>query len=532
MSAFDGPSRSSTSTILRALRSISDLSPFSYPKSIASVALIIYEALRESNANKLDAERLSTRVMEVAWTLSSSLADAGTSPSGDLARSVGQLLRALEGIANRIRRQSSRCITTRFLRITKNSGDVRLLEEDLERSISLFQFQTRLANINLSKRLMGTEDDLDGQVESLLEASRQEKKEMFTNSPLPLKDISPKIVSASKQVLPPPPQVFFGRTSYVDRVVEQVTRDAQSRVAILGAGGMGKTSVALAAIHDSRVVSIYQSRRHFIACESVSDASCLISSLLESFDITTPSDFETLVSFLSRQTSRTLLVLDNLETPWESPANRQEVEYVLETLSDIPGISLLITMRGAERPSSVVWSRPFLPQLPCLDPQSSKEAFTAISGTSEDDDDLPTLLEALDHVPLAVTLMANLAQYSSCAALLARWGEEKTTMLTRGLEDRLSNLDISIQVSLSSERLKGAPQAFSALQTLSQFPDGASRKELESAMSPSTNIHAAVSALLQVALIQYDSSDRLRVRLRVLSPIREHVKMYFPLDNC
>lgn len=138
---------------------------------------------------------------------------------------------------------------------------------------------------------MGTEDDLDGQVESLLEASRQEKKEMFTNSPLPLKvrvasrrpssfsyffklrtspqkssGTLPPIavggcysqsdyqISASKQVLPPPPQVFFGRTSYVDRVVEQVTRDAQSRVAILGAGGMGKTSVALAAIHDSRVV--------------------------------------------------------------------------------------------------------------------------------------------------------------------------------------------------------------------------------------------------------------------------------------
>lgn len=319
--------------------------------------------------------------------------------------------------------------------------------------------------------------------------------------------------------------MFFGRAPYVDQVVEQLTRSAQSRVAILGAGGMGKTSVALAAIHDSRVASAYAIHRHFIACDCISDAPGLVSALLESFDITGASDFETLLSSLSRQNSRTLLVLDNLETPWESSVNRQQVEYILETLSDIPGVSLLVTMRGAERPAGVVWSRPFLPQISSLDPSSSKEVFTAVSGTSDDDADLPELLDVLDHVPLAVTLMANLAQYSSCAALLARWADEKTSMLTRGLDDRLSNLDISIQVSLSSERLVTVPQAFVALEILSKLPEGASRSELYAILGSSSGFGAAVSTLLQVSLVYYDSSDR----LRVLSPIREYVKMHCPL---
>ncbi len=46
-----------------------------------------------------------------------------------------------------------------------------------------------------------------------------------------------------------------------------------------------------------------------------------------------------------------MLILDNFETPWEPLASRDEVETLLAQLTDIPNLTLVVTLRGAERPS-------------------------------------------------------------------------------------------------------------------------------------------------------------------------------------
>ena len=50
---------------------------------------------------------------------------------------------------------------------------------------------------------------------------------------------------------PPPPRVFFGR----DKLIEKAVGFAEhlTPIALLGAGGIGKTSVALTALHDNRI---------------------------------------------------------------------------------------------------------------------------------------------------------------------------------------------------------------------------------------------------------------------------------------
>src|SRR6201996_5178651 len=148
-----------------------------------------------------------------------------------------------------------------------------------------------------------------------------------------------------------------------------------------------------------------------------------------------------------------MLVLDNLETPWEPKNNQQAVEELLLELTDVPGLSLVVTLRGAERPSGIPWTRPFLPPLHSLDYEASMQTFISISDTHEDVPGLRELIEVTDGLPLAVTLMATQAQYTSCALLLSRWNDQRTAMLTRGAETRLSSLDISIRLSLQSDRL-------------------------------------------------------------------------------
>ena len=53
--------------------------------------------------------------------------------------------------------------------------------------------------------------------------------------------------------------------------------------------------------------------------------------------------------------SESLLILDNLETPWESKDTQQAVEELLLQLTNIVGLSLVVTLRGAERPSGIPW---------------------------------------------------------------------------------------------------------------------------------------------------------------------------------
>ena len=97
------------------------------------------------------------------------------------------------------------------------------------------------------------------------------------------------------------------------------------------------------------------------------------------------------IRFLSG--SATILVLDNFESPWEPHGTRIEVEEVLGRIADIKNLTLVITMRGVERPKGIAWSKPFFPPLQPLSSLSSRHIFVDITDSSvaipfnEDDHD-------------------------------------------------------------------------------------------------------------------------------------------------
>ena len=77
-------------------------------------------------------------------------------------------------------------------------------------------------------------------------------------------------------------------------------------------------------------------------------------------------------------------------------------------------------MRGIERPAGVDWTRPLQPPLQPLELVAARQVFLAISDVNIENARVDELLEAVDFVPLSLTLMANLAQYESTAMLLRR----------------------------------------------------------------------------------------------------------------
>ncbi|KAJ7758279.1 hypothetical protein B0H16DRAFT_1821550 [Mycena metata] len=133
----------------------------------------------------------------------------------------------------------------------------------------------------------------------------------------------------------------------------------------------------------------------------------------------------------------------------------------------------------------------------------------------------PQTLDA--NMPLAVNLIAHLVDYEGSSAVLARWDNEKISLLSAG-HDKRTNLEASIQISLLSSRFTAQPGAKDLLALLSTLPDGLSDVELLQMNLPIQNIRAARSTLLSTCLAYVDEAKR----VRVLGPIREYVQKSSP----
>ncbi|KAJ7147004.1 hypothetical protein C8R44DRAFT_724694 [Mycena epipterygia] len=263
--------------------------------------------------------------------------------------------------------------------------------------------------------------------------------------------------SKSLSLLPAQPKIFNGRDSELEDVIKSLTQESAC-IAILGAGGMGKTSLAKAAVH-SEIAAKYE-QRLFTAADSATSSIELAALIGTHLGLKPGKDLtHAVVQYFSGAAS-CLLVLDNLETPWEPLQSRGEVEEFLSLLSEIPHLALIVTMRGAERPAKVRWTRPFLEPLKPLSDDAAYQTFFEIADDFHDPQDVNQLLSFTGNMPLAVNLIAHLVDYEGCKNILARWITEKTTLLSGGY-DKESSLNMSIAMSLSSPRMKSCPGLYS-----------------------------------------------------------------------
>jgi hypothetical protein len=88
-------------------------------------------------------------------------------------------------------------------------------------------------------------------------------------------------------------------------------------------------------------------------------------------------------------------------------------------------------------------------------------------------------------MPLVVDLIAHLSDYEGLSNVLARWDTERTALLSVGY-DRRSNLDASIQLSISSPQITSNSKELLSLLLI--LPDGLSDAELVQSKLPIPNI--------------------------------------------
>jgi len=118
-----------------------------------------------------------------------------------------------------------------------------------------------------------------------------------------------------------------------------------------------------------------------------------------------------------------------------------------------------------------------LPPLMTLDCDAARQVWEHIADNY--DEFAEELIKAVDYVPLAVSLLAHLAQATSSQILLEQWNSKKTGFIYTGQANKQFNLEYSIQLSIDSSRMRSNPSAKELLGVLSMLPDGMHIKQVK-----------------------------------------------------
>ncbi|KAJ7919929.1 hypothetical protein B0H13DRAFT_1605778, partial [Mycena leptocephala] len=141
--------------------------------------------------------------------------------------------------------------------------------------------------------------------------------------------------------LPGIPKIFHGRENMLETLVAAL-QSVPARIAILGTAGIGKTSLAVAGIHDPTIVRICP-QRYFICCEHAHKIQDVLVAMAAYFNIPHTSNLKkSILQYLSA-VGPSILILDNFETLWESAEETQkEIEAFLGLLTDIDELGLVV----------------------------------------------------------------------------------------------------------------------------------------------------------------------------------------------
>ncbi|KAH9044956.1 hypothetical protein EDB83DRAFT_2317863 [Lactarius deliciosus] len=263
-----------------------------------------------------------------------------------------------------------------------------------------------------------------------------------------------------------------------DRFMLIFSATSAARIAIIGPGGIGKTTLAHAVLTDKRVATYFADSRYLVPCEPLTSRDALLVALANSLSLLQPGTTSDSYSvgleprvLSALGSERCILCLDNFESPWDQPGpSRGAVEMLLADITALPSVTVLITMRGGERPKGTAWTLPMLPPLTNFPRDAAKRTWESLAGTC--DEWAEKLIDAVDCLPLAVTLLGSLAEVSTAETLWERWQKENIALVEKEKGDKLSSLEFSIELSLESSRMAADGSSKRLLGILSLLPDG------------------------------------------------------------
>src|ERR1700753_256001 len=273
---------------------------------------------------------------------------------------------------------------------------------------------------------------------------------------------------------PPPPRACFGRTELIEKVIGFA--ESLEPVALIGAGGIGKTSIALAVLHHNRIKDRCAHTRRFIRCDQCPASRAHFLARLSKVigaGVENPDDLTPLRPFLSSQ--EILIVLDNAESILDPQGtNAQEIYDVVDELCRFERISVCITSRITDIPQHCKRL-----VVPTLSMEAACDTFYGIYNDGGRSDVVNDLLRRVDCHALSITLLATTASQNmwNYNDLSMEWDAHRAQVLQT---ERNESLAATIELSLTSPTFKKlGPDTRELLEVVAFFPQGVDKKNLD-----------------------------------------------------
>jgi predicted ATPase/DNA-binding SARP family transcriptional activator len=334
--------------------------------------------------------------------------------------------------------------------------------------------------------------------------------------------------------LPVPSTQLVGRTEEIRKVQQALARQEVRLLTLTGAGGVGKTRLALEIARSLRTE--YALDVAFVSLGSVSAAEMVVPAIADALGVREagwPSLADALRDRLAD--ARILLVLDNFEHVAEAAVD------VAGLLSSAPRLKVLVTSRAALR-ISTEHEYPVTPLgIPAAAPEAAGleylrypavELFVARASAVRGDfallpenaDDVAEICRLLDGLPLAIELAAARTRVLTPAEIRNRL-DNRLRLLTGGAGD-LPERQRTLRSAIDWSYELLTPEERQLFRRLAAFPAGARIEAIEAVCctepeAPSSVLDVLESLVAKSLLIRMSPSAT-GLRFRMLQTLREY----------
>lgn len=293
-----------------------------------------------------------------------------------------------------------------------------------------------------------------------------------------------------------------------------------THIALIGTGGIGKTSIAKALLNHGSIVSYFGGRLFYVTFDGVSSSAIsyqsFINNLAEACGISVKTE-NAIVSHL--RSSKSLLVLDNAETFLEAQGNAGgRISQALSDIGSLQCVQLLLTTRSRKLPSNLRWT---CVHVRGLEKDAARLAFSHGYIREPVGQNIDDLLSVLEFHPLSINLLSHVASQNrwSLEKLRSEFVAQQTHLLEAG-QHKLQSLSITIELSVNSSAFHAIQKSVivQLLRAIAFFPRGIHDSDLEGIFRNIKSVRVVVDALCRCSLT-YRSGGF----VNMLAPIRMYI---------